>query len=208
MRTSVPERRDHLGTARRTDVGGEDHVDALPFEVLGDDGGGLEVLVGMVEIVQDGLLVYVHGDDAVTVHIQMLAHHLGRFRLSGFEDPVLPGVPEIGDDQRDGLRTEPPHRILQEEEFDELAVRGRGLDDDDVVVQFLRVDPGVALPVGECRSSRLNVVAAHDAGKFLCQIHGCGPAYHYHGYGLFVPIFYMFADARDNLCRTATWEQI
>ena len=123
-------------------------------------------------MLQDGLLVDVDGDDLVASHVEVVAHDLGGLGLSGFEDPVLPRVSEVGDHQGDGFGAHPVDRVLQEEHLDEVVVGICVLYDDHIVVQLLAVDPCVALTVGEPCGSCLNVRASEDRGQFLGQIPG------------------------------------
>ena len=112
------------------------------------------------EMLQDCLLVDVYGYDTVASHVKVVAHHLGGFGLSGFEHPVLPGVSEIGDHEGYGLGPHPADGVLQEEHLDEIVVWVRVLDDDDIVIQLLAIDPCVTLPIGEPGGCGLNVRAS------------------------------------------------
>ncbi len=140
---------DVLRTSRRAYVGGQDEVDLLVLEVVGDDGSRLEIGVLAVEILQNGLLVDVDRDHPVAVQPEMLAHDLGGLGLAGLEHAVLPGVSEVGDDQRDRPRSEPADGVLQEEHLDQIVIGIRVLDYDDVVMKRLGVYPGIAFAVGE-----------------------------------------------------------
>lgn len=171
---------DDLRTACGTYVGRKDHVDSPGLEVLGDDGGGLDVLVGVGEVVEGALLVEVDGDDPVAVHVEVLAHDLGGLGLSGFEDTVLPGVSEVGDDEGDRFGTELFDGILEKEHLDELVVREGILNDYNVVIEFLYIDTSVTFAVRERSGGCLDDLATERGCKLFGKVHRCGAAYYYH----------------------------
>jgi len=117
-------------------------------------------IVGVpAEPVQNYGLMDVDGDEPPGVHLHHLDHDLGAQRLSPLEPLVLPGVTEVRHHCADLLRSQAQGRVLKEKELDQVVVGVSALNDDDIIIDPLLLDPHIAFPVREAGGVGLQVLA-------------------------------------------------
>ena len=160
----------HLG---RADVGRHHHQVAqllLPV-VVHEHRRRVQVVHRQVEEPLELVLMEVHGQHPVRPrHRHHVGHQLGADRHPRLILPVLPGIPEVGNDRRDPGRAGPLGGVHEEQQLHHvLGRRVGGLDDVDVPPAHVLVDLDEHLAVGEAPerdlAERLPQMGGHLFGE-------------------------------------------